>query len=687
MSTLRNVLTAAATWAAASLSLAQPAFRPPAVPLVAHNPYFSVWCMGDQLAADWPRHWSGSVMGMSGMVRIDGVAYRWCGSLPQSVPAMKQTSLTFTATRTAFTFEQSGVELKATFCSPVIAGDADLASRTVSYLTVQATSRDGKEHDVEVYVDCSGEWAIHTPDQEVRWSRVQSGGIDFLSFASADQPVLKRAGDQTRIDWGTFYLGAASAPKTHSVMAGHSSAREGFAKTGAVPANDDLRQPRAARDDWPVLAFVTNLGRVGAEPRRETFYLAYDEQFCVEYFGRKLRPYWARSGMSFATMLAEQVTGRDAIEKRCDETDRSVRERFERSGGKKYATIGELAYRQTMAAHIIAADFDGTMLMFPKENSSNGCIGTVDVFFPSAPFFLVENPEMLHAQLRPILDYAASPRWKFPFAPHDLGTYPKANGQVYGGGETGEEDQMPVEESANMLILVYALAKHDSSTEFASRYWPTLTKWAEYLKVHSLDPENQLCTDDFTGHLARNANLAAKGIVAIGAYAALCEMRGDTKAAIEWRDLAKKYAAEWAVLAGREKQDHTVLAYGQPGTWSLKYNLYWDRALGLHVFQQPVRAIDSELAFYRTKANKFGVPLDSRAAFTKLDFLAWVAAMGTQEDFDTLFSPIYDFANTTPQRVPLSDWYDTKDARQSGFQARSVVGGVWAKLLIDAQPK
>ncbi|GJQ29044.1 MAG: hypothetical protein HBSAPP03_09280 [Phycisphaerae bacterium] len=681
MGTLRAIFAAASSMAAQASS-AQPVFRPPAVPLVAHNPYFSAWCMGDQLAADWPRHWSGAVLGMAGMVRIDGVAYRWCGAFPQHVPAMKQAAVAVTATRTVFSFEQAGVGLTVAFCSPVIADDPDLASRTVTYLTVQAASRDGREHEVEVYVDCSGEWATHTPDQEVRWSRVRTGGIEWLSFASTDQPVLKRVGDQTRMDWGTFYLGAATGPNTLGVMTGHTIAREGFAANGVTPTDDDLRQPRAARDDWPVLAFMTRLGRVVAEPKHETFYLAYDDQFCVEYFGRKLRPYWARAGKPFAEMLAEQVAGRDTIEKRCDEADRSVRARLERSGGAAYATIGELAYRQTMAAHVIAADIDGAMLMFPKENSSNGCIGTVDVFFPSAPFFLVENPELLRAQLRPVLEYAAGPRWKFPFAPHDLGTYPKANGQVYGGGETSDENQMPVEESANMLILVHALAKHDGHAAFTDRSWPTLTAWAEYLKAHGLDPENQLCTDDFTGHLARNANLAAKAIVALGAYAALCDLRGDKDAARTWRDLAERYAREWAALAGAGGPGPSVLAYGQPGTWSLKYNLYWDIALGLDLF--PRELIARELAHYRAKANRYGIPLDSRADFTKLDFLAWVAAMGGREDFEALFAPIHAFANDTPQHVPLSDWYDTKTSRQTGFQARSVVGGVWAKLYRDS---
>jgi hypothetical protein len=279
-----------------------------------------------------------------------------------------------------------------------------------------------------------------------------------------------------------------------------------------------------------------------------------------------------------------------------------------------------------------------------------------------------------------MLDYGASARWKFPFAPHDLGTYPLANGQTYGGGEKTEENQMPVEESGNMLLLVAALAKVEGDAKFAAAYWPLLSKWAAYLREKGMDPENQLSTDDFAGHLAHNTNLSLKAILALGAYAGLCDTLGKKPEAAEYRREAKSMAERWVRMA--DDGDHYRLAFDKPGTWSQKYNLVWDRLLGLGLFSPMVAR--KELAFYKTKENTYGLPLDNRERYTKLDWTIWMATLAeSPEDFRALVAPVYRFVNESSSRVPLTDWYGTVDGKQTGFQARSVVGGVYVKLLAD----
>jgi hypothetical protein len=408
--------------------------------------------------------------------------------------------------------------------------------------------------------------------------------------------------------------------------------------------------------------------------------LAYDDLYAIEYFERKERAWWRRNGATAADLLRSARREHDALLGRATRFDTELMADLRQAGGEKYAQLAVLAYRQTLAAHKLVADADGTALYFPKENFSNGCIATVDVIYPSAPFALLFSPRLMKAQLQPVMDYARMDRWRFPFAPHDLGTYPQANGQVYGGGERTEENQMPVEESGNMLILLAALARVEGNADYAARYWPQVTKWAEYLSQKGLDPENQLSTDDFAGHLAHNANLSIKAILALGAYAQLAGMSGHPEDAARYRKTAQEFAAKWAILAA--EGDHYKLAFDKPGTWSQKYNLVWDQLLGLNLF--PAGIARQEVAFYLTKQNQYGLPLDNRKDYTKLDWVVWTATLaGSAADFEKIVAPAWQFANESASRVPLTDWYDTKTAKQQGFQARSVVGGLFIKMLAD----
>ena len=360
--------------------------------------------------------------------------------------------------------------------------------------------------------------------------------------------------------------------------------------------------------------------------------------------------------------------------------DQGLMADLRRIGGEDYARLCALAYPQTLAAHKLTADIDGKPLFFSKENFSNGSVDTVDVTYPSSPFFLLFNRRLLEAQLRPIFEYASMPRWRFPFAPHDLGRYPLADGQQYGGREKSEENQMPVEESGNMLLMTAGIAQVEGNAEFARRHWALLTKWAEYLKAKGFDPENQLSTDDFAGHLAHNTNLSIKAILALGAYGKLAGMLGHTAVARQYSALAREDARHWVEKASDD--DHFRLAFDRPGTWSQKYNLVWDTLLGLNLF--PPQVAEKALAFYEKHLNRYGLPLDNRADYTKLDWVTWTASLASsQKQFQLFFEPAYKFADESPSRVPLTDWYDTKTGKQEGFQARSVVGGIFIRMLDD----
>ena len=647
--------------------------RPPAIPLVAHDPYFSIWSMSDHLNGDGTRHWTGKPNSLSALVRIDGKIYRVMGRERQQPAELPQTRVEVLPTRTIYQFAGAGVTLGLTFFTPALPDDLDVLSRPLTYLEWSASSSDGAPHDVAIYFEASSELVVNTNDEPVLAARFQLDGQPVLRLGSQEQPVLAKRGDDLRIDWGYLYL-AADRPEGVTEFTGERNrARAAFLASGSLPDSDDL----AAR---PVLATSIAMGRVGAAPVSRYLMLAYDDLWSIEYFQRKERAWWRRNGATAFDLLRSARHDHDALLARSRRFDEELVADLTKAGGEKYAPLAVLAYRQTLAAHKLVADADGTALYFPKENFSNGCISTVDVIYPSAPFTLLFSPRLLRAQLQPVLDYARMGRWKFPFAPHDLGTYPQANGQVYGGGERTEENQMPVEESGNMLILLAALARVEGNAAFTQPYWPEVTRWAEYLKDKGLDPENQLSTDDFAGHLAHNANLSIKAILALGAYSQLADLTGHKSEAAQYRATAQEFAKKWQGLA--IDGDHYKLAFDKPGTWSQKYNLVWDRLLGLSLF--PAEIARQEIAFYKKMQNRYGLPLDNRRDYTKLDWVLWTATLAdNQADFEALVAPAWQFANDSPSRVPLTDWYDTKTAKQQGFQARSVVGGLFIKMLAD----
>jgi Domain of unknown function (DUF4965)/Domain of unknown function (DUF5127)/Domain of unknown function (DUF1793)/Domain of unknown function (DUF4964) len=650
--------------------------RVPAVPLITHDPYFSIWSMNDKLTDGPTRHWTGAAQPLTGMVSIDGRVFRWMGSSPQAIPAFRQTGLDISATHTRYRFEDQGIKLEVSFLSPLLPDDLDLMSRPISYVTMTVVATDGASHKVQLLLDASPLLAVDTPTQQVVWSRSRLRGMNVLRASGFQQPVLEKSGDNVRIDWGSVLLAVPDQKGVGGATQLEDIVESAFA-SGKPLMEDDMDMPQRA-SEGAVLTASLDLGDVSTGPVSRYILIGYDDLYSIEYMKRWMPAYWRRKGKTIGELLETADREYAAIDRRASEFDDRLSRALRTIGGDGYADLAILAFRQTIAAHKLVVDIDGQPMLFPKENFSNGCISTVDVIYPSSPFFLLFNPELLKAQLRPLMAYMRTGRWHFPFAPHDLGTYPKANGQVYGAGERAEEDQMPVEESGNMLLMFAALARFEDKADFADQYWPELQQWAEYLQHVGMDPVSQLSTDDFAGHLAHNSNLSIKAILGLAGYAALADRTNRKDQAVKYRVLARQMAERWEEMAG--DGDHFRLAFDKPGTWSLKYNLVWDRILDLNIF--PPGVARTEVQFYESHLNQFGLPLDSRKSYTKLDWEVWAATLAEdRKDFDVLIAPLGRFINESPSRVPLTDFYGTTDGKQQGFQARSVVGGVYLPML------
>ena len=582
-----------------------------------------------------------------------------------------QKSVNVMPTQTFYTFECGGVSLDLIFTAPFLLNDLEAMTSPFNYITYQVRSIDGKDHDVQLYMEATPQWAVNTIDQEVTFEKTETPDLIYLKTGTIDQEVLAKTGDDVRIDWGYFYLAIPKKPGVSATIDEYYATKKAFMTTGNLPAGSQSISSDM-REQMTVLAYTDPIGKVSKETVSGHLMIGYDDLYSIQYFQDNRMPYWKHDGkVDIHQAFEKGEAAYEDLMRRCDSFDSSLMSETSAVGGKKYAELCAIAYRQAIAAHKLVTDKEGTLLFLSKENFSNGSIGTVDITYPSAPLFLVYNTDLLKGMMNPIFYYSESGLWKKPFPAHDVGTYPVANGQTYGG-------DMPVEESGNMLVLATAIAVVDGNADYAAQHWEVLTTWANYLLKEGLDPKNQLCTDDFAGHFAHNTNLSIKAIMGVAGYGKLAEMLGKTDIARQYTEAAREMAAKWVKMA--DDGDHYRLTFDKPGTWSQKYNLVWDRLLGLNIFPKEVAAM--EMAYYKTKQNKYGLPLDNRKDYTKSDWILWSACLtGSMEDFNTLMIPVWNYANETTSRVPLSDWHFTSDGTQRGFQARSVVGGYFMKML------
>lgn len=582
-----------------------------------------------------------------------------------SIVAAVQKSVVIKATQTIYTFSCGSTNLEVTFTSPLLIGNLDILSRPVSYISFKVAATDGKQHDAKLYFGTSTDLAVNTAAQAVTAQQYTAGSLTLLKAGSTQQPVLQKKGDDLRIDWGYVYAAApVNSNATQNITAGNDGLNAFAAGTGSA-AN-------VTTGKHLTLNTVFNIGKITAMPKESFMMLGYDEQYSIQYFGDNLKPWWAvTNGGSFEALLQKSADEYTQVLQQCEALNTKIYYDAVAAGGDTYAKLCAGAYRQSIAAHNLVKSKEGELLFFSKENFSNGCINTVDVTYPSAPLFISYNPPLMEGMLNGIFYFSESGKYTQPYAAHDLGTYPLANGQVYGEG-------MPVEESGNMIILTAAICKAEGNADYAKKHWQTLTTWAEYLLQKGFDPENQLCTDDFAGHLARNANLSVKAIVGLGCYGMLAHTLGDEATAKKYHDTALAMAKKWAKIA--DAGNHYALTFNNKNTWSQKYNLVWDKVLGLNLF--PAEVYNKEVAYYLTKQNAFGLPLDSRKTYTKSDWILWTATLANNHSsFEALIDPVYKYVRQTPTRVPLSDWHETTDGKQVGFQARSVVGGYFMKVL------
>lgn len=685
------------------------------------------------------------------------------------------------------------LEIILSFLSPITPTSTLRQSIPASYLSVYVQG--SFDVDVYVDVNgqwVSGKdnseltWDFKQDDAEGK------AGLKRWSVRRTDEKLFEETDD--RSEWGTLHFTGPGDVRFECGNARR--LRQRFSRTGTLQNDiDDNFRSIMDEEPVFAFAKSFKLGNAATTTQNQdsvTFTIAYVQDVVVQYASARglthMKPLWQSFFSTVGELLTYHYLDFNNAAKLAQEYSDRLRSDAEAYGGSDYADVLALSARQVMGA----TSFSGTPddpILFLKEISSNGNCQTVDIIFPAMPFFLYTSPRWLVYLLEPLLEHQLSGQYPNKYSMHDLGThFPNMTGHA-----DGRDEYMPVEECGDMLIMALALVQslqHDGShnsglawsssddgdeagsdsntvSESASifplrsspskegvqhidgpwgggargnkqakswleRTYRILKQWTSYLIEFSLEPHNQLSTDDFAGWLALHSNLALKGIIGIKAMSELSNILGYGGDEKYYRNISDVYVSKWQDFAISRDGSHAKLAYNWYGSWTTLYSLYADALLCFHptitgtetvttsgnededLFnsdvdtQKPLAASRSshdqaasdssdfiphsiytnQSAFYELALQRYGLPLDSRHLYAKSDWLFEAAAVVSPEIRREIMKRHASWVNNTVIDRPLSDLYETEDEDGSWgggvrFFARAVVGGHWAGLVLE----
>lgn len=652
----------------------------PAYPLFVKDPYFSVWTRSEELNESDTAFWTGKIAPMYGFLEVGEEKYCFLGNT-EGVQKAVQTDLKVTAFSTKYIFEAGRVKLEAEFISPLLPDDLELMACPCCYFRYKVIAPADVKTCIRLFIS---EEICYNNKGDI-WSDVVShNGMSSAFFGLKRQLPMSLAKDVTVADWGYYYITSENS------FIISQSAFENYLYGEGLKTAEEMKHEQVY-----IGALLESKGEYEGK-----FIVSYDDTVSAFYFGEWLKGYYFRNGKTIFDAIEQSASQYEDVVSRLNAFDEKLRQMSDRYG-EAYYEILCAALRQTVAAHKLVCDKAGEILFLSKECDSNGCIATLDVTYPSVPLFFLFNPTLVKGMIIPILRFADCDVWEYPFAPHDAGIYPYCLGQVYGirnsVGEYTEtktrylnifalpkgadiydyKKQMPVEECGNALIIMAALYD-EGECDFVKKHIHTLNNWADYILQKGVVPENQLSTDDFSGHLNKNVNLAIKSAVGLAAFGRLLSKLGSDGE--KYISKAKEYASE--ILALQKSGILPLTFDGQFSEYSLKYNLFFDTVLGLGLFPQNMK--EREVEYYLKVADKYGVRLDKRDFVSKTDWMIWASALTDDINKTEKFIEMVNrFLKDTKMRDPFPDRYNAFTADGIRFRNRTVQGGIFALLYRD----
>ncbi|EUC28448.1 hypothetical protein COCCADRAFT_109132 [Bipolaris zeicola 26-R-13] len=692
------------------------------------------------------------------------------------------TNLTYSLQVSKKSRKAENVEITLSFLSPITPTSTLRQTLPAVYLSIHVEGT----VDVNIYVDVNGQWVSGKRESLIEWGlfqHVAPGLKDKLKTWQVKRQVeqlFTETNDQP--EWGQLHF---TGPADVRHQSGTSALlRQRFARTGTLQ-NEVDGNFRGIMDEEPVFAFVKSfeLGKSSVASKAANgsllFTLTHVQDPVTQYASARgltfMRPLW-KSWFHDEDKLIQFHYGDFATASSlASNYSEQLRIDAYESGSTNYVDIVALSARQVMGA----TSFSGTKenpLLFLKEISSNGNCQTVDVIFPAFPFFLYTQPRWLAYLLEPLLEHQLSGQYPNKYSMHDLGAhFPNLTGHA-----DGRDEYMPVEECGDMLIMGLALVNsltyssqaeaqsiwsavgHDgdmkgsdesvfgltsvasyNGIEYIDEVWGGRTKgvdkakkwlegsydlwkqWTGYLVEDTLEPHNQLSTDDFAGWLPLQTNLALKGIVGIKAFSEIADLMDRPGDAKHYRNISDTYIKKWQEYAISRDGTHAKLAYNWYGSWTTLYSLYADAVLCFHpTFTNSSSTVDKldyasgnkdaqrpltpfkdssgrtpitedfipdsvyslQSEWYGNVMQKYGLPLDSRHLYTKSDWEFEAAAVASKKVRSEILDRVALWLNETVTDRAFTDLYVTEgDGGFPGpwFFARPVVGGHFAFLTLE----
>jgi hypothetical protein len=596
--------------------------------------------------------------------RVDGVAYNLFG-VKAPLAGSKAGTVTkaaYTSTHSTFTVEAGARTFTLDFFSPVSPKNYLRQSLPFSYLTVTLAA--GDSSSVQVYSDIDDSWVGQAND--VSWSYSTKNSTRIFQIKGVDTATYSENANGQAL-WGSAVY--ATRPPTGGSLSAASgpsaSVRQSFITNGTLSGK---------HAEWSadgVVGFAHDLGTTAGEIA-VTFAVGHVREESINYLGAAQTGYYRAKYASTVDAVSYFLDDYSDANEESTTFDNLIQSTGVSSYGSNYSDILALSVRQVYGGIEITIPNDSLDInktyAFIKEISSDGNINTVDVIFATFPIFYLLSPDYIKLLLDPILEYTGSTAYDKTYAVHEIGaSYPNATGHP----ATGEE--MPIEESGNIILLTHAYQLATGKTDLSTTYASQLSQYATYLYQNGLYPASQLSLNDALGELSNQTNLAVKAAVALASYGGLTNNAtytayGQSFASQIWSDL------------GTANGSHFLLQYGvQP--WFLVFNHYPAVLFDLDLFAE---ASNATAAFYPTVRQKAGVPLDGALGWGQTNWQSFVAATVGGATRETFVSDLHAYLSNGLNGAPFSDRYWVVDSGEYvagqaySFRARPTLGSHFA---------